>query len=146
MRRDFRPDVTLLERRSLLTAGLRGTFKGNMADNFTLTPSSQATVFGFSGKLSGVAVYGAGVVIAASPSSKFYPDTLNVYNPSGTSEVATRILSEPVSSGPRGPLTLDIQIIRATGKFRADLNTFATVTIVKKATKTGNLTVTFKPG
>jgi hypothetical protein len=148
--RRFRPVVTSLEGRSLLSVSIKGTLPGLMAENWGLTPATNpnGVVAVFGGKLSKIEVSGSVWLDWGPPQPQY--DFITIWQ-SRRSGAVMEPIAAPVPSGSEaGPLTVTLRVTTAKGKFASDLNAIVSATIVKvkQTVKHGvasNLLVWFSP-
>ena len=126
MTQAFCPEVGPLEGRFLLSANLKGTLKGIGPPTLIGAPASPSTVtlrFFLSGKIAKQAVAGDGFLLTGASSYRVaqgydYIEFGTMSRKSKGSSLSMSAVTPLVISGsPQGPVTLEMQVTKASGSF-----------------------------
>jgi hypothetical protein len=154
MKREFRPVVTPLEGRALMSAGLKGTASGSGPTVLSSPTGINEIFFGFEvGRLGNVRVTGRGLLFPGDPSGRAPRVDFVIIDPANRRSLVFGLemiaVTAPVSSGsPSGPVTdtMEVMQVNPRGPFARDLGAIVSVSIVEKPRVHGqNLSISFTP-
>jgi hypothetical protein len=152
MKREFRPDVTPLEGRALMSAGLKGTLSGSGPPALpTGNPFRPILFFLNGGKLGKVKVQGHGWfgLGPLPPNTRFDFIVLGpvTNRPNNQTVLYLESIAEPVISGrASGPVKDLMRVTQAKGPYARYLGTLIVVSITEVPRVHGrNLSVSFSP-
>ena len=154
MKREFRPVVTPLEGRALMSAGLKGNAWGSGPTVLASATGINEILFGIgAGTLGKSRVTGSGLLRPGDPSrigprgDFLFIDLANRRSLVFGLEMIS--IAAPVSSGsPSGPVsdTMEVMRVNPKGPFAHDLGEIVSVSIVEKSMVHGkNLAISFSP-